>query len=158
MDGKLARAQFYTSYWDGFIKFAKPSDPDLFKHDQILYKPYLHFPCEVPYVHFALNAPKTKPIRCELVLDNTHIRKLLLEILECREKLTTDGMQIDLEDVSCNYDRKARRFCANSEYNSSDNKTRYEQYEWMLDKLKRFQGYFPGLMTDIYKILGLKTK
>jgi hypothetical protein len=32
-----------------------------------------------------------------------------------------------------------------------DGRTVHEQYGWMLDKLKLFYGYFPGLLDEIMK-------
>ena len=153
MTDNSARAQFYKSYWEGLKKFAELSAPDFLVHNPILSRHYLHFPCNVPYVHFALNAPKTKLIRCELVLDNTRARNLLLKILEYRESLTADDLQVNLKYVTCAYDQKPRRFYVqHRDLTSGDPKTRDAQYKWMLDMLGRFQGYFSRLMDDLYKI------
>ena len=157
MADKKDSKQFYTSYWKKFIKFAEPSAPDLIsKHFLTLDRQYLGFQCDVPDAHFALNAPKTKKLRCELVLENTSTRELLLDILKCRKKLIAEDLKVEPEDLSFNYELKPRRACVHSEYFSIDNATLGEQYKWMLEMLKRFQGYFPKLMIDIYKILGLK--
>ena len=155
MSDNSDREKFYTSYWEGFKQFALPSNPNLFDHEHILYKQYFGFPCYMHEARIALNAPKTEKLRCELVLDNVKRRRLLLEILECREKLIANGLKVNLASVSFNYDQVPRRVCVHSDYFSHDDATRNDQYKWMLGMLRRFQGYFPAQMAMIYKFLDI---
>jgi hypothetical protein len=139
----------YQSYWEGFAAFWKEHGQGIADYNPTPSdRQYLGFHFGTSEAHFALNAPR-KEIRCELVLDDVVNRDAILSELERRQDVIEEALQTPVV-IAWRYAGR-RLYVFRNDLHPTDASTLYEQYGWMLDKLRLFYAYFPGLLDEITK-------